>query len=54
MFSSLGRAVGSVIAGQLVTNAGLTIPETFNSVGIASVVAGTACLIFYKLVMIPI
>ncbi len=45
-----GRAVGSVISGQLVTNAGLTIPGMFSAMGITSCVGGISCFVFYLIV----
>jgi hypothetical protein len=50
MKSATGRAIGSVVAGQLVTNAGLTIPQTFNTVGAFTIVSGTFGYIFYQIV----
>jgi hypothetical protein len=40
------------VSGQLVTNVGLTIPQTFNTMGSVSVAGGLACYAAYYVVRI--
>ena len=46
----VGRATGSFISGELVSKAGLTVPEVFWSMGASGIVRGALCYIFYRAV----